>query len=260
MRPAGWIAAIAIALLVSVGTAAIVAPAQWAATAIERASRGHVRLADARGSVWRGDATLVVAAGSATDAVRSSLPERLSWRLAPLPLLLGTAELTLAHPSALAQPVTLQIGWGGAATVGAGTLRLPAALLIGLGAPWNTLRPGGTLQLAWDRLSFSAGRMQGDLAAEWQYASSALSPVVPMGHYRLTAAGGYPDTRLQLTTINGPLEMSGAGSIAAPGRVRFRGVARIAPGAEAAVKAQLAGLLSLLGKRDGENVTLNLES
>jgi general secretion pathway protein N len=260
MRRTGWLGLGVIALLAITGTAALVAPAQWAAGAIESASRGHLRLADARGTLWRGDATLVVAASGAADAVRTSLPERLSWRLAPLPLLLGRAELTLAHPSALAQPVTLQTGWSGAATISAGTLRLPAALLTGLGAPWNTVRPGGTLQLVWDRLSFDAGRMQGDLAAEWQYASSALSPVVPIGHYRLTASGGYPDTRLQLTTINGPLEMSGQGTIAAPGQVRFRGVARMAPGAEDAVKAQLAGLLSLLGKRDGENVILNLES
>jgi general secretion pathway protein N len=250
----------AVALAAVLATVLVVAPAQWVAAAVDRASDGHLLLADARGTLWRGDATLVVAAGRGNDGVRAALPDRLSWQLAPAALATGGVELTVAHPSALNQPLTLRRAAGGETVLGAATLRLPAALLSALGAPWNTVRPGGTLVVGWDRLILAAGFMQGNLTAEWQYASSALTAVAPIGHYRLTASGGYPGTQLQLTTVNGALQMAGAGTIGAGGQVRFRGSAQLAADADPAVRAQLAGLLSLLGKRDGEKVILNLES
>jgi uncharacterized membrane protein len=49
--------------------------------------------------------------------------------------------------------------------------------------------------------------MQGNISAEWQYASSALTPVSPMGHYRLQTNGVWPGTQLDLLTISGPLEL-----------------------------------------------------
>ncbi|MFN9212289.1 MAG: type II secretion system protein N, partial [Betaproteobacteria bacterium] len=53
----------AVALAAVLATVLVVAPAQWVAAAVDRASDGHLLLADARGTLWRGDATLVVAAG-----------------------------------------------------------------------------------------------------------------------------------------------------------------------------------------------------
>jgi general secretion pathway protein N len=240
-------------------TVLVIAPAQWVATALSNATNGRVELADARGTAWNGSALLVLAAASEPGAARATLPERLAWRLSPWSLLVGQLDLTVTHPSALAQPLTVRAALvgGGATTLSATTLRLPAALLVGLGAPWNTIRPGGILLVNWDRLQIERQRIQGNLSAEWQYASSALTPVSPMGHYRLQTNGVWPGTQLDLLTISGPLELKGNGTIPAGGRLRFTGRAQAMAGTDPGVKAQLTGLISLLGRRDGEGALLN---
>jgi general secretion pathway protein N len=185
----------------------------------------------------------------------------LSWKLSPWQLLLGTIDLTLTHPSALTQPLTVRLSPSSPATLGATALRLPASLLIGLGAPWNTVRPGGVITVTWDRLQLAPGRMQGTLGIEWQFASSSLTPVSPFGHYRLVTNGQYPGTTLQLQTVSGPLELTGNGTISEGGRLRFEGVARPLPGTDPAIKSQLTGLISLLGpRRDSETANLRFGS
>ena len=256
-----WLGFALVALLAALLTVAVLAPAQWAAGAVRAGTGGRIDLAESSGSLWRGEATVVLASGSDPGASRASLPERLSWRLSPWQLLVGTLDLTLSHPSALAQPLTIRMSPGQPALLGATTLRLPASLLIGLGAPWNTVRPGGVITLNWDRLQLSPGRMQGALGAEWQFASSSLTPVSPFGHYRLVTNGQYPGTTLQLQTISGPLELTGSGTIGEGGRLRFEGLARPVPGTEPVIKTQLTGLISLLGpRRDSETATLRFGS
>lgn len=258
MRIAGFVL---VALLAVVGTVAALAPAQWAAAAVRDVTAGRIDLAETTGSLWQGEATVVLASGTGPGAARASLPERLSWRLSPWQLLLGTVDLTVAHPSALAQPLTVRVPLGGTTVIGATTLRLPASLLVGLGAPFNTLRPGGQLSINWNRLQVEPGKLTGTINAEWQFASSALTPVTPFGHYRLTTDGPYPGMRLLLSTLTGPLELTGNGTIDAGGRLRFEGIARPAPGTDPAVKNQLAGLISLLGpRRDSESATLKFGS
>lgn len=252
-----WLAWTLVALVAVVATTAALAPAQWAAGAVRTATGGRVDLAETSGSLWNGQATVVLASGSAPGSSRASLPERLHWRLSPWALLVGTVDLTLTHPSALTQPLAVRVSPGSPTVIGATTLRLPAALLTGLGAPWNTVRPGGMLAITWSRLQFERGRMQGDVSGEWQFAASTLTPVSPFGHYRLTAQGGYPGTQLQLQTISGPLELLGSGTIAEGGRLRFEGTARAEPGTDPSIKNQLTGLISLLGpRRDSETAAL----
>ncbi len=246
------------ALLVLLFTALVIAPAQWAAGYVGSATRGRVELAEASGTVWNGSAVVVLASPAETGASRASLPERLSWRLSPWALLAGQIDLALTHPSALAQPLTIDAALvGRTLTLGPTTLRLPASLLVGLGAPWNTVRPGGILTVSWDRLAVEPGRWQGGINGEWQYASSALTPVSPMGHYRVQTNGVWPGTQLELLTISGPLELKGSGTINEGGRLRFTGRAQAMAGTDPGVKAQLTGLISLLGRRDGEGSLLN---
>jgi general secretion pathway protein N len=250
-----------VALLAVVVTVAALAPAQWAAAAVRHATGGRIDLAETTGSLWRGQATVVLASGREAGAARASLPERLGWALSPWQLLLGTLDLTLTHPSALAQPLSVRVPVGGTTSIGATTLRLPASLLVGLGAPFNTLRPGGMLAISWNRLQVEPGRLTGAINAEWQFASSALTPVSPFGHYRLIADGAFPGSQLHLTTISGPLELVGNGTISEGGRLRFEGSARPVPGTDQAVKNQLAGLISLLGpRRDSESAALKFGS
>jgi general secretion pathway protein N len=255
-----WIAYVLAALAAAAGTALVLAPAQWLASFVRANTRGHVELAEASGTLWNGQATLVLAPGAEPGVLRASLPERLSWRLSPWALLAGRVDLTLTHPSALSQPLAVRAQLDGKVEIGAATLRLPASLLIGLGAPWNTLRPGGVIAVTWDRLAIQPGRVEGNVSAEWQFASSNLTPVSPFGHYRLQTNGVFPGTQLNLVTVSGPLELTGSGTIAEGGRLRFQGIARAAPGTDPAIKTQLTGLISLLGRRDGESAILNFGS
>lgn len=249
-----------VALLAALATVLASAPAQWVASAVERASGGRVELAAARGSLWSGSATLVLASGDGPARSRASLPEPLAWRVRPASLLAGVLDLEVTHPSALAQPLVLRAGPGAPLSLAATEVRLPAALLAGLGAPWTTVRPGGVLTVAWDRLQIGGQRLEGDLRAEWQQASSALTTVAPIGHYRLLTQGGFPNTQLSLLTLAGPLELQGDGTIDAEGRLRFTGRARAQPQAGDAVRAQLAGLIALLGRRDGDAAILSFGS
>lgn len=245
-----------VALFATAATILAVAPAQWMASVVRSASLGQLDLADARGSIWSGRAAVVVGSGERGSA-RVSLAEPISWTLAPWPLLAGVIQLKLSHPSALAQPLELQATLTRHLDAGPVAMRLPASLLVGLGAPWNTIQPGGVILISWDRLIVDTGRLQGNVTAEWQFASSALTPVSPFGHYRLQTNGTYPGTQLNLLTLSGPLELTGSGTIAEGGRLRFQGVARALPGADAAVKVQLAGLIALLGRREGDTALLN---
>jgi general secretion pathway protein N len=259
--PSGsWIVAIVGGVLATLVTATAVAPAQWAGHAIQSLSGGRVELAEARGTIWNGSGTLVLASGAPGDRARVSLPDPLSWHLSPWSLVSGTVELTLSHPSALTAPVRVSAYLDGRVQLGAATLRLPAAILTGLGAPWNTVRPGGLISLQTDGVEFAQGQCRGSLTAEWEHASSALTPVSPIGHYRLQASGSYPGTRLQLQTISGPLELEGSGTIVAGPHLRFQGVARAEGSADQATKTQLTGLISLLGRRDGEAAILSFGS
>ncbi len=244
----------------AIATVLVIAPAQWAAAVLAKTTQGRVLLAETTGTLWNGQATLVFAPSADAGVARASLPERLAWRLSPWSLLAGTVNLTVSHPSALTQALPIRATLDGRVETGGTTLRLPASLLVGLGAPWNTVRPGGVISVTWDRIAIDSGRLQSNLVAEWQFASSALSPVSPFGHYRLLTNGVFPGTQLNLLTISGPLELTGSGTITEGGRLRFQGLARAAPSADAAVKTQLTGLISLLGRRDGESAILNFGS
>jgi len=252
---------LAIAAAAALGAAVIIAtmaPANLAGAAVRIWTGGLVTFADPAGTIWDGEADIVLSGGAAAAATSSAtrLPGRLAWRLAPGRLLLGAVDLTLTDAAVLDAPLALRIDRA-SATADPGRLRLPASVLLALGAPWNTIRPGGELQLEWDTLHLKDGALRGALRAEWIGASSRLSPVVPFGHYRLVANGVFDGATLQLETVSGPMEMTGNGTIATGNQLRFHGSARVLAGTDAATATQLSGLISLLGRRDGDGAILN---
>jgi general secretion pathway protein N len=74
--------------------------------------------------------------------------------------------------------------------------------------------------------------------------ASALSPVKPLGTYRMQFDWQGDKARLNLKSLSGPLMLEGAGSII-NGRLRFSGQAWAQEGEE----QRLAVLLNLLGQR-----------
>jgi general secretion pathway protein N len=242
------------------------APARWAAAAVERASGGHLLLADARGTVWQGSAVMVLTGGPGSrDA--SALPGRLDWRLAPR--LRGGPGLALQaeHGCCLTRPLTVLLRPG----IGRIAIELPAddgwtgqwpsAWLVGLGTPWNTLQPGGVLRLRSQGLTLESvqGRWRVDGAAELalDQLSSRLSPLPALGSYRLllNADPASPGSAtLTLTTTEGALQLRGDGRWDAGG-LRLRGEARAAAPAD---EAALGNLLNIIGRRQGARSVISI--
>lgn len=224
------------------------APARWLASGLNRASAGRVMLDDSRGTVWNGSARLLLTGGAGSNDA-AALPGRLDWRIRP-----GwdgvSAELNAA--CCTAQPLVLQgqLRWGGARLrVGDQRSQWPAAVLAGLGTPWNTLQIDGDLVLSTQALSVEwvEGRlaMAGSAELTALRLSSRLSTLKPMGSYRITLNGGSTST-LRLETLEGALQLAGNGQWVGS-RLRFSGTASAAPDREAA----LSNLLNIIGRRSG---------
>ncbi len=224
------------------------APAQWLADGVLRASAGRVVLSQPRGTVWNGSAQLLLTGGPGSSD-STALPSRLDWRLRPA---LTGLRADLFTSCCTPQPVSVRWRprWGGGEAAVADTgAQVPAALLAGLGTPWNTLQLEGELALSTQGLTleWTEGRLviagRAELTA--QRVASRLSTLRPMGSYRITVQGGNVPT-LQVATLEGSLQLSGHGQWVGS-RLRFTGEASAAPEREAA----LANLLNIIGRRSG---------
>lgn len=251
----GWRWALLGGLLGGLLALSVFAPARWLASGLASATDGRLQLVNARGTVWNGTSGVVFSSG-ASGAESISLPGALAWTLRPG---WGTVNASLDLPCCAAKPLLLkarphldgvQLDWGD------GTSRWPAAMLAGFGAPWNTLKPEGTLELSTQAFTMQMQRAQlalsGRATLDATDISSSLSTLRPMGSYRITIEGG-PAPTLLLTTREGSLQLNGNGRW--NGRaMRFDGEASAAPGREDA----LSNLLNIIGRRDGARSLITL--
>jgi len=253
LRPVRWawfgaVAGSVLALL-------LFAPARWLGAAVAQLSQGQVQLANERGTVWRGHADLLLTGGEGSRSL-SALPQGIGWRLGMRWREGGPAlAARLSLPCCATGPLSLwaRPGRGGVRVqMGAHQSQWPAVLLVGLGTPWNTLRPEGQLRLQTDGLRIEQVqgrlRLQGQLVVDALDMSSRVSTLKPLGSYRVafqSTADGQGAT-LNLSTLGGSLELSGQGQWVG-GRLRFSGFAQAQPGREAA----LENLLNIIGRRQG---------
>jgi len=234
----------------------VYAPAQWLADVVNAASRGHVQLRQAQGTVWRGNAQWVLASGPGGQDARA-LPQRLHWQLRPQWFGL---QLQLNADCCTPEPLRLTLqpqGLGLHISLSSPRSVWPAQWLSGLGAPWNTMALAGDLQLhspniSWSWRSQAAGSntLSGSAELQLLQLSSSLSTIKPLGSYKLNLHGGDLPS-LVLATTDGPLLMQGRGAFGARG-FSFEGEARANTGFEAA----LANLLGVLGQRVGNRTVL----
>lgn len=239
---------LALAAVLVVGlTVLLRAPAAWIGDWLQSQSR--LRLIDARGTLWNGSALLGLSDGRQVLLV----PGRVSWKIGLAALGAGRVTAQVTHPS-LPTPLTLSLGTQ-SIDLKAGQAELPAALLVALGTPFNTVRPGGALGLRWTDIEFKGGALGGSLQIDWRDAQSALSTVAPLGSYRLQLTGAGDGARLQLDTVRGPLRLQGSGTVRG-GHVSFKGRASADP----EMRPALIGLISLLGRRVGDEAILALET
>jgi len=235
------------------------APASLAVQLLARSTDGHLQLSDARGSVWNGSGVLVFSGGAGShDAV--ALPDRLHWRTRWEGL---SFILHARQDCCIKDELELRLspGWGRldvAVKDGReGLLRWPAALLGGLGTPWNTLEPGGQLRLSVQGLSLhfdrQGWRQQGRVEVDLLDFSSRVSTLSPLGSYRLSLEGAPEGNTVRLQTLQGALQLQGTGRIDASG-AKFRGEATAAEGHEAV----LDNLLNIIGQRQGARSLISL--
>lgn len=235
-------------LLIVLLTVIAFLPAAWLTPAVEQQSAGRLTLGDPQGSVWRGSALIgAVNGGAGNDGeVAPLLPGRFSWQLSPL-LLLGRVDALLQNKEALSAPLPITGSWQ-QWRLGSTAVLLPAERLVAFGAPLNTLQPSGQMRLSWEELlltrSKSGVAIDGRMLLEMTDIASTLSPIKPLGAYRLQLDWHGEKAMLTLATRSGPLMLEGAGQFAG-GKLRFSGKAQAQEGQE----ERLAILLNLLGQR-----------
>ena len=212
---------------------------------IEAASGGTVRVLSSSGSLWSGQMQLGLADGTQIHAI----PEALSWQL-NLGQQGSWVALEIEHPK-LALPLHLGFNAAGI-NVGGGELRLLASWLTALGAPFNTIRPEGLLQLSWAQGQTDEA-MQATL--KWLDAQSALASIRPLGEY-VVSVTGEPGKKIAmtLTTSRGPLMLEGNGQWTKGQRFAFNGYAS----AQERSKEALTGLLSQMGRLEGDRYRLGV--
>ena len=261
------------------------APATWLANVISNASQHRFVLQNAQGTVWRGSAIALLADGNqhatvtrqspsqpllqaypsgkpssntssiSPNTIGMPLPSRLSWDFSSgfdTGLMRLVVRAQIKSECCTPEPLQLAVsmGWQGIRIdIANQQSQWPAHWLVGLGSPWNTVQPEGSMQLRTENLMWQsnagAPKIQGVAELTLSQLATPLSTLRPLGTYRLRVQGG--DTMaVTLATIEGGLQLSGNGQWA-NGRLRFKGEARAQPAFEAA----LSNLLNILGQRQG---------
>ena len=239
------------------------APAYWLAQVVAQASNQRLLLQDPQGTVWNGSAQWTLNEGPRNTAIATtSLPTRVTWQLAPHMDLTSPRLGVSAWVSSACctpQPVRVDVSplWQGVRVqVSDHTSQWPAAWLVGLGAPWNTVQPEGVMQLqttrwVWEQRG-DAAHLNGQAELQLRDLATRLSTLRPLGTYRVRVQGG--DTiALTLDTLEGSLQLQGSGQLQ-NGRVQFNGEATAAPDAQDA----LSNLLNVLGQRQGNKSILKM--
>jgi general secretion pathway protein N len=182
------------------------APATLIDAALEHASHGRLRLAQAQGSLWSGSGWIEI-----RDATgRAGFAKRLAWQVLPESALRGRLTANARFDDA-ARAFQAAIS-PSRVEIADAHIDLPAEAL-GLGMPrLAPLRLTGELGVDIARLSVERGLLDGEVILRWRTAGSALTSVSPFGEYevRLTTAGSV--VQAVLVTLEGPLQIEGRGT------------------------------------------------
>jgi general secretion pathway protein N len=244
-----WFAVVVATVIV---TLVVMLPAAWIVPQFGKSTSGHVNLVDPAGSLWKGSATLMLATGGGGEGA-TLLPGRIEWRTAFWPLFKGRVRMEMRQTEAMPDAVFVDAGLSGS-TLSPGAITVPASLLAGLGAPFNTLDMEGNVRLTWTEWRVLGRNTYGQVIVTLDDMSSRVSRVKPLGSYRVVFQAEGQAGTINLTTSRGPLMLTGQGTVSQTSSA-FSGVATSAPEA----RENLAGLLNLLGRHTGpDTVELTL--
>jgi general secretion pathway protein N len=257
---------VVLGLVAAAVTMLVTAPASLVDWGIKESTQGRFRLADASGSIWSGQGRVVlVDVLTEANRDRAALSERgpvslagvvipgtIRWEISPMPLLMGRLQATASHES-MARPAAIT-GTFGRLQITAGSLQLPDVNLARLGSPWTTVRPTASLGITWQPLVIERGQFSGRATLELRDVASALTPVRPLGAYRVDIDGTGANSTIRMRSIDGPLRLSGEGTWAAASGLRFTAYAE----ADETERLRLQSLLGLLGRRDGMRTMIKI--
>lgn len=225
--------------LVLVLTYLIMLPPTWIDAALQRASQGSLAMTGTSGSFWRGEGYL-----------QALLPSGEAVTLTPVKWTVLPGELLALklHISALStrdnRPVLNATLSPGETYVQEASLELPAALLGVLSPTLRAAALSGHLTLQVNEVRYGAGHAAGKARAYWKAAGSSLSRVNPLGNYLLDLNGKGSGMDFHLTTMGGPLTLTGSGGWQ-PGK---RPDIRITAIPQANARQELAPLLRMMGR------------
>lgn len=245
-------------------------PVSWIGGSLASQTACRVMLQQPVGTIWQGSAALAFSEPNATEGGcrdPMSVTERFHWSTGcKLFSLTCNTDIQFA---ALEQPQSIL--WGLSKTqIASNEIKLPANILEGLGNPWSTLRPRGELGARWTDIQLGGfeglGGTNGILGGGNSPSSgviriiisnltSPISPVKPLGGYEISANIADTGMNWTLSTTSGPLLLKGQGEFSNKGSNRgmhFSGEANASPES----KESLIGLLSLLGKKEGDTYRL----
>lgn len=237
MKPLTWL--LASVLLYSVSMVALM-PASVFNVFIKQYVGSEFQISQTRGTVWRGSGN-VPGMGMA------------HWQVHVWALLLGRVHVTLmqdalhvtpVHAGSVSPPTDIWLS-PSSVHVEHMALMLPIELLSRRIASLKKMHLGGQFSISADQLILGSA-ITGRMVVYWLNATTALSPIGPVGTYKLLLMGQGDHVQLQLTTLNGPLVMSGNGRWSRHSGLQFSGIGQSA-------QEQLAALLNLIGQPIGNN-------
>lgn len=215
-------------------------PAAYVAAQVTSAMSARLELGDAQGTLWRGSVRARIAPSRGGKVV-----DRIEWRFVPARLAAGEIAFALRASAgdltASAEAARGFSHWRLRDAKAEGDASALASFIPPI-APWQ---PAGKVSLTAPSLTFEGRDLYGTLDAEWRGAAVGLSEVRPLGSYRATWRAENGPGRIVVTTLQGPLRVSGEGTTTPGLRIAFSGEAR---GEGDAAKA-LEPLLDLMGPR-----------
>ena len=241
MRPALAIAAGAVLLF---GALVITAPATLLDARLAALSDGHLRLADAAGTIWNGSGEVVLLPAAA--------PVPLRWQLEAWPLLRGEVRGAIGTQTELAPGATLVYGRD-RFELSTLDLVLPVESIL----PFATrakIALGGTLTVHVNHLAWVAGTLNGQLTLQWHDASlpgPRSDTRVGLGDVRIDLNGRGVELTGPVRNTGGDVEINGELALTAAGATNLDATLR--PRNADRERAQLVtAALSTLGAADAQ--------
>lgn len=218
-------------------------PAAWLAWGLNHYTQGAVRLDPTTGTLWSGNARLVIFYPQITPHDFGQV----EWGINPLWLFAGRIQLSL-QANHQDWRIKTTLGLARSSFMFKDTeAEFPAPFMAQLYTPLSLIGPQGEVRISASELMVTPEKVEGTVTLEWLNAGSSLSAVQPLGDYRLEINGSGTDASLRLATVRGALEFSGQGHWRTQtGQIELTG--SVVPRERA---AELESLLKIFGNDQG---------